>query len=99
MFLKYFKVSWPTACRLMSIDSEYINYCVRYSSQSVDQLEREVRLPFPRASKIQYKSEWMKRSERSGCAACRIDSEKRIYRRLKKSGRESLVSFAKLSTF
>ena len=40
----------------------------------------------------------MKGSERCEFAACRIDSEKRNRRRLKKSARESLVSFAKLGT-
>ena len=44
MFLKSFKVSWPAACQLMPTDSEYIDERVLYSSQSVDQLERDGRL-------------------------------------------------------
>ena len=41
MFLKSFKVSWPAACQLMPTDSEYIDGRVLYSSQSVDQLDRD----------------------------------------------------------
>ena len=44
MFLKSFKVSWPAACQLVRTDIEYIDERVLYSSQSVDQLERDGRL-------------------------------------------------------